>query len=71
MIYTVEKEKLYHKDIGEYTTFGLRACCKGKCVAFISDVSVDERFVTELAERFTAAQLSVIHLKEVIDDILP
>ena len=42
-----------------------------RAIAFVSDVSVNETFVTSLSELFTKEQLSPMHLQDAIEDNLP
>ena len=70
-IYRTVKEKLYHRDVGDYTSYGIEAVQGGEVIAFVSDVSVNETFVTSLSELFTKEQLSPMHLQDAIEDNLP
>ena len=44
--YQAEQERLCRSDVGEYTAFAVRACCRcggqRETVALISDVFLDE-----------------------------
>ena len=68
--YIAVKEKLYHKDIGTYTSYGIKAFKDGKEVGFVSDVSVDRDFVEELVELCNTEQLDPIHLFDVVEDAI-
>ena len=72
--YCVVKEKLFHPDIGEYVSYGMLCCSvladETRVIEFISDVSCDEKFVTELAEKFTVRELSPLHFLSAVEDAL-
>ncbi|MBQ7333804.1 MAG: hypothetical protein IJW38_05605 [Clostridia bacterium] len=65
-------EKLFHEDIGNYTSYGI-ICINnetGAIVLKISDVSTERAFVLALAEKFTASSLSPCHFLEAVEDEL-
>ena len=70
--YQVDQEKIYHPDIGEYVTYGVKIISAGSvCVMdVISDVSVSERKVTELIRICNELDLRPCHLRDVIEDFL-
>ena len=65
-LYKTVKEKLFHVDIGFYTSFGIKVFCNGKEVGFVSDVSVDEAFVSEIARQCNYMQLKPKYLQDVV-----
>ena len=73
-LYIAVKELLYSDDLGEYTTYGIRALeyREGSLreTAFVSDVSVNHAFVKKLAADCTKHQLSPLHLLDVVLDRL-
>ncbi|MCD8158360.1 MAG: DUF6514 family protein [Clostridiales bacterium] len=73
-LYIPVKQQLFNSVIGNYVSYGIE-CVEVKSeqaerVAFVSDVSVDFRFVTDLALKCTLGQLSPYHLMDVIEDEL-
>lgn len=70
LLYQAIKENLYHEDIGNYVSYGIAVTQDGVTVDFISDVSVDEDEVRELARIFTESGLSPIHLVDAVEDFL-
>lgn len=65
------REELHSDDIGTYVSYGIQVFVShGNMIESISDVSVDKDFVTELCALWTQHQLSPIHIREVLDDIL-
>lgn len=70
-LYTPIKENLHSDDLGSYISFGIICFDSQKqIIASVSDISVNEAFVSELCDRFTAYQLAPIHLPDIIQDIL-
>ncbi len=70
--YLTIKEKLFHEDVGKYTSYGI-VCINaetGEQVDKISDVSVERDFVTALAEKFTRHSLSPLHFFDAVVDAL-
>lgn len=70
--YLPVEERLYSPYLGQYRSFGIaafRVCGEQReQVAFASDVSTDETFAEQLAQRCTDAQLDPVHLKDVALD---
>ena len=69
-LYQAIKENLYHEDIGNYVSYGIAVMHDGVTLDCISDVSVDEDEVRELARIFTAVGLSPIHLMDAVEDFI-
>lgn len=73
--YQAVKETGYNPELGEYCTYGIRACKitagSWEQVDLFHDVTVSPSLAEQLAERFSLYQLSPIHLKDVIEDTLP
>ena len=72
--YEVCEENLYHEDIGEYVSYGIKAFsismnCRTE-IAFVSDVSVDKTAVRNLCKKCTLGNLHPIHLMDVVEDFL-
>jgi len=72
--YRAEQERLCRSDVGEYTAFAVRAyrrCSEQQeTAASISDVFLDERTAERCVRQWTQMELDVIHLWDVIEDIL-
>lgn len=67
--YRTIKEKLFHEDIGVYTSYGI-ICINRKTkavVAKISDVSCNKHFVKSLAKKFTRHNLSPAHFPDAVE----
>lgn len=73
--YETVKESRHGPELGRYLTYGLRAWRKteagGEEVDFIPDVTTQPRFAELLAELFNRCQLSPLHFREVLEDMLP
>lgn len=73
--YRVIPETCTHPDLGTYTSYGIQACQRQgqRCqlLAVLHDISSRQFFVEELAALFTRQQLSPLHLKEAVEDLLP
>ena len=72
--YDVIKERLYHPDIGHYTSYGLVVSWKTahpvrKCRK-LSDISTTLCKVWKMADRFNRANLPAIHLRDVVENLL-
>lgn len=73
--YRTFREHLYDENLGWYYTYGITVTENQKeiwtQVMEISDVSLDHHFVENIVNVFTRHQLSPIHLREVLDNLLP
>ena len=70
LLYIPKKELICSHDLGEYESFGISVLKNNTVLSYVSDVSVDEQFILELAQRCTSGQLDPIHLYDVIEDSL-
>ena len=72
IIYKVIRERLYHKDIGKYVSYGIVAIdqATGKEILRVSDVSTSRRFVLDLARLYTEEELAPTHLFDAVYDKL-
>lgn len=72
--YHIIAESCSHPDYGTYRTYGIQAFCRQneqlEPVANVHDVSTQLTYVEQLAQLFTAQQLSPIHLEDVITDFI-
>lgn len=73
-LYQVIREKQYNVDIGAYFSFGIKIYyIKDRVVqeaCTISDISIDEKKIRELAAACNIHQLSPLHIFDVIEDFL-
>ena len=72
--YQAEQERLCRSDVGEYTAFAVRACCRcggqRETVALISDVFLGGGRPGRCVRRCSRMEREVIHLGAVIDHLL-
>lgn len=65
------KEELHSDELGFYTSFGINIIdSSNNLIASISDISINESFVSALCDRYTLYQLDPIHFFDVIEDSL-
>ena len=65
-------ERLFHKDIGSYVSYGILCINEetGAVVSKISDVSTKRSFVLRLSKKFTEKELSPCHFFDAVEDSL-
>lgn len=72
--YHIVEEELSNQDVGRYATYGICAYCSDSSgtreIAHYSDIFLNREEVEQFVNRCNTLGLSVIHLPEVIDDIL-
>lgn len=69
--YHLLKEILYSDELGEYISFGIQVTNqRGDKVASVSDISTKQDYVEELCRLFNKNNLSPLHLRDVIEDML-
>lgn len=68
-IFIIVREKC-SKAEGDYITYGIIAYHNFHKVKVIHDVSTRFTFVISLCAKFTFFQLSLLHLDDVLDDML-
>ena len=66
--YIPQQEELKSDELGTYTTYGVKVFENESEVKYISDVSLDKHFVSELCRKCTEGQLEPIHLMDIIED---
>ena len=68
-------ESVFDPELGKYDTYGIRASRKTpegwELIEFIHDVTTEKELVKKMARLFNIHQLSPIHLREVLIDMLP
>ena len=65
--YTCMEQNFYNKEIGNYTTYGIKL--EGTSVA-VGDVSCERGIVERLVSDLNECQAEPIHLYDIIDDRL-
>ena len=68
--YEVETKILCSEELGEYVTYGIRACEGGVIVESVSDISTDHALVQKLVDRCNEGGLDTIHLSDFVTDCL-
>ncbi|MBC8547822.1 hypothetical protein H8711_12960 [Clostridiaceae bacterium NSJ-31] len=68
-------ETQYRPELGQYRTCGIQASRKmmrgWEPIELLHDVTVSNRFAEKIAKRFSLYQLSPLHLKDAVEDMLP
>ena len=64
------REKLFHEELGEYVTYGIKAYQNTNMITNVSDVSTNFFFTLNLCVKFTFLKLSPCHLNDVLSDLL-
>lgn len=70
-IYSVFEEKYYSEEVGEYIGYGIM--CSDICsreIESIEDISIDQFFVKDLADKFNRYSLSPIHFVDAVIDAI-
>ena len=73
IVYDVMQERCCEEEQGWYDTYGIEARAQGvpgTVYDRIPDISLNEEKVREFAERCTRNQLSLVHLREAVEDLL-
>lgn len=74
LVYSVVRETGSNPDLGEYVTYGIAGeevmASTGECGEriLVHDVTTKKALAEEWAKLFEEHQLSLVHLKEVIED---
>lgn len=73
--YQAVRESRHDPDLGQYLTYGLRAQRKTGSgweeIELIHDVTTHFGFAKRLSELFNRHQLSPIHFRDAVEDIIP
>ena len=70
--YQAVEENWEQTDLGRYHTYAIQGRDGARrVVAQVHDVTTDSNFAQWIAELLTRGQLSPIHLKDAIEDLLP
>ncbi len=68
--YFTVKESFCSDILGQYTAYGIGVRCDGVEVARVSDICTDRGAVEELVRRCNDGGLDIIHLLDVVEDII-
>jgi len=72
--YEVICEICFSPELGKYRTYGIQALEKSEqgwnVVKTIHDVSPDKKTAEKIADLFTQCQLSLIHFRDAVEDII-
>lgn len=73
-VYEIIKETKELPEVGKYTTYGITAYMEteqGKQpIQTISDISLNKETVIGMAEKFNREELSYLHFKDVVEDMM-
>lgn len=73
--YRIVSEILVSYDCDKYIAYGIQAVFErnNRMIVYstINDISTDRNQVIEMIEKFNTYELSPIHLKDAIEDMLP
>ena len=70
-LYLPIKESFFSSELGNYISYGISVIDSvGNEIKRVSDVSLNESFVSELCEKCTTQNLDAIHLFDIIEDNL-
>lgn len=73
--YQAIAESMNDPELGQYDTYGIQAKKKvirgWEQIELIHDVTTDRKFAYLLASLFNLHQLSPIHLRDALEDMLP
>lgn len=67
--YRVISEQLYNKEMGDYQSYGVRVTGPDY-EDVIHDVSLYEDVVARMTEYFNRHQLSPVHMRDAVEDML-
>jgi len=68
--YQVVAQEREIPDAGLVITYGILATDEMGKEVYLPDISTYRRIVDELAERFSREQVSLVHIREIIEDFL-
>ncbi|MGM9521502.1 MAG: DUF6514 family protein [Oscillospiraceae bacterium] len=73
--YRVMEETIDHPEFGRYITYGIQVGCETEHgwepMDTLHDVTTDSCIAKLMALLFNSCQLSPVHLREVVGDLLP
>lgn len=67
IIYELFTESKYNEDIGQYNTYSIR---DKKGTVLVSDVTVNLKEALKIIVMLNSKEVSTIHIKDVIEDML-
>lgn len=69
-LYALTPERLSKAEGKSFVTYGITVYKNTKKIMYVSDISTKFFFVLFLCVKFTAYQLSPLHLRDVLSDML-
>lgn len=64
------KYELTELPTEEYTLCGIAAVEDGRKLDELTDISIDRTLVQQMAETLTHYEVSIVHFREVVEDLL-
>ncbi len=64
------KYVLTEQPVGEYLLCGLAAIEDDRTLDELTDISIDRSLVRHMAETLTRCEVSIVHFREVVEDLL-
>ncbi len=61
---------LTEKSAGEFRLCGLAAVENDRILDELTDISIDRSLVCHMAETLTRCEVSIVHFREVVEDLL-
>ena len=73
ILYRLRKDNFFHPDIGCYSSYGIDAVCETSDIPVrsILDISPEKEPLENLVFLCNRLQLDLIHLDDVVEDLLP
>lgn len=68
--YGLVPERLYHPDLGEYHTYGVRVTAP-EYTNILHDVSACKQTAEWIVEQLNRHQVAPVHLYDIVTDLLP
>ena len=69
--YTVVEERNSCDEYGNITSYGIAVRRDGHQLDEVDDVSLDKESVKKLVDMFNELELSIVHFRDVLEDMLP
>ena len=69
--YVIVEEETECDEYGNVVSYGIAAKKDGRKLDEVNDISLDRETVKRLAEMFNELELSIVHFRDVLEDLLP
>lgn len=69
--YVIVEEETECDEYGNVVSYGIAAKKDGRKLDEVNDISFDRETVKRLAEMFNELELSIVHFRDVLEDLLP